>query len=73
MEDRTEPDQATRDAERSDADRRHEADRPATEVEGKEADEVISQGDPRRRHDVADHEKEMMEIGAAVKGEGELE
>ncbi len=73
MEDRTEPDQATHDEEASEAARSHEADRPATEVEEQEADDVLAKDDPERRADVAEHEKEMMEIGASVKGEGEIE
>ena len=73
MEDRTEPDQATHDVEEAEATRAHEADRPATEVEQQEADDALAKDDPDRRADVAKHEKEMTEIGASVKGEGEIE
>ncbi len=73
MGDRTEPDEATRAVEDSDADRGHEADRAATDEEAEAAEEAFSADDPQRRQEVAEHEKEMMEIGATVKGEGEIE
>jgi hypothetical protein len=73
MEDRTEPDKATQDVEKSEAARAHEADRPATEVEQEEADDAFAKSDPDRRAEVAKHEKEMMEIGSSVKGEGEID
>jgi hypothetical protein len=73
VEDRTEPDQATHNTEESEASRAHAADRPATEAEEHEADDALASSDPGQREDVAEHEKEMMEIGANVKGEGEIE
>jgi hypothetical protein len=73
VEDRTEPDKATQDVEESEANHAHDADRPATEVEQREADDAFAESDPDRREEVAKHEKEMMEIGASVKGEGEIE
>lgn len=73
MGDHTEPDEATHAVEQSDADRGHEADRAATDEEARAADEAFSEDDPQRRQEVAEHEKEMMEIGATIKGEGEIE
>ncbi len=73
MEDRTEPDEATHDADEAEAGSAHQADRPASEVEAQEADDALAASDPGQREDVAKHEKEMMEIGASVKGEGEIE
>jgi hypothetical protein len=73
VDDRTEPDGATHDVEEAEAGSAHEADRPATEAEEKEADDTLAKGDAEQREDVAKHEKEMMEIGATVKGEGEIE
>jgi hypothetical protein len=73
VEDRTEPDGATRAVEQSEAGRQHEADRAATDEEAQAAEEALSKDDPQRRQDVAKHEKEMMEIGATIKGEGEIE
>jgi hypothetical protein len=73
MDERTEADDATRAEDNSDAGRRHEADRAATEAEERAAEDALSKGDPEQRRDVAEHEKEMMEIGATIKGEGEIE
>lgn len=73
MEDRTEPSETTHEAEEADAGQRHEADRVATEGESRDAEDALSKSDPERRRDVAEHEKEMMEIGASVKGEGEID
>ena len=70
--DRTDPDGATRQAELSDAAHRHEADRAATGDEAQAADEALSKEDSYQREAVAEHEKEMMEIGATIKGEGEI-
>ena len=72
MDDRTEPDEATHSADESDADRTHAADRSGTDVEERDADEAYAAGDPEERQKVAEHEKEMMDIGATVKGEGEI-
>ncbi len=73
MDDRTDPDKATHQAEQSDADSRHEADREATDREERAAEDALSKETIDQREDVAQHEKEMMEIGATVKGEGEIE
>jgi hypothetical protein len=70
--DRTDPDGATRQSEQSDAARRHEADRAATGDEAQAADDALSTEDSDQRKAVAEHEKEMMEIGATIKGEGEI-
>jgi hypothetical protein len=70
--DRTDPDGATHQAEQSDAARRHEADREATGDEAQAADNALSTEDSDQRKEVAAHEEEMMEIGASIKGEGEI-
>lgn len=72
MDERTEPDEATHNADESDADRTHAADRPSTDEEVRAADKAYSAGDAEERRKVAEHEKEMMEIGATIKGEGEI-
>jgi hypothetical protein len=72
MDERTEPDEATHVADESDADRTHEADRSGTAEEERAAEEAYSAGDPEERRKVAEHEKEMMDIGATIKGEGEI-
>lgn len=73
MDDRTDPDTATRQSDQSDAGRRHEADRVATGDEAQAADDALSKEDSDQRKEVAEHEKEMMEIGATIKGEGQIE
>jgi hypothetical protein len=72
LEPRTEPDDATRKADESDADRNPAADRAGTKEEENAADAAYAASDAQERRDVADHEEEMMEIGAHVKGEGEI-
>lgn len=72
MEDRTEPDGATESAEETEATSGHGADRVATNEEEAAADEAYSNDDPEERKKVAAHEKEMMELGATIKGEGEI-
>lgn len=49
------------------------ADRPPTDEEARAADEQFADDSDEQRADVAKHEKEMMEIGADVKGEGAIE
>jgi uncharacterized BrkB/YihY/UPF0761 family membrane protein len=71
MVEHTEPDAATNRADQVQPE--HTADRPATEEESAVADEHYGAEDPERLADVARHEKEMMEIGAKVKGEGSIE
>lgn len=51
----------------------HGADRPATEEEADAANDYLARDPDARRADVAKHEKEMMEIGAEVKGEGAID
>jgi hypothetical protein len=59
--------EATRRAERNDASALHEADRPPTGEEEKEADEEsLVEG-------VAEHYQEMAERGANQRGEGRIE
>ena len=45
----------------------------AADEEEAAADEQFTEDSDSRRADVAQHEKEMMEIGADVKGEGAIE
>jgi hypothetical protein len=71
MADRTDPDEDTRAADEADID--HAADRPPTDDEATEAEAYAADEDPARRADVAAHEKEMMEIGANIKGEGAID
>jgi hypothetical protein len=73
MEERTEPDKATHVAEESDAERAHVADRLGSSEEERTAEQSYSAGDLEQRRKVAQHEKEMMDIGATIKGEGEIE
>ncbi len=51
----------------------HGADRPPTDNEAAAADEQLAAETAAQRADVAKHEKEMMEIGADVKGEGAID
>ena len=73
MSDRTEPDASTHAAEEAEAGRDHTADRPATEEESERADTSSAQSDSDERKSVAEHEEEMMEIGADLKDEGAIE
>lgn len=65
-----EPDQGTVEAERAEARRQHVADRPPTPEEDAEAEEALA--DDTERKKVAEHYEEMAELGADVKGEGEI-
>jgi hypothetical protein len=49
------------------------AGRPPTDEETEAADEQFADGSAAEREEVARHEKEMMEIGAEVKGEGSID
>jgi hypothetical protein len=71
MEDNTEPDDRTREAELAEAGKSHTADRPPTSEEEAAAERALAEldADPK---DVAEHEEEMTELGARVKGEGEI-
>jgi hypothetical protein len=66
MGDRTRPDDATRDAERAQAQQPAGADRLPTDAEEAAADEL--ELDPS----VAEHEKEMAERGKHQRGEGRV-
>lgn len=66
-EDKTRPDLATEEAEEDEARAEHAADRPPTTDEELAAEEA-GELDP----EVADHYKEAIERGAAIKGEGEI-
>jgi hypothetical protein len=62
-------DDRTADAETAEAARSHGADRGPTEEEERLADEAAATIDEA---EVAKHEREMDELGADVKGEGEI-
>jgi hypothetical protein len=68
----TEPTDATRAAEREEANASHVADRAPSAEEAKAADRGPDEAemDPRS---VRDHFEEMTDLGAHVKGEGEIE
>jgi hypothetical protein len=72
MEDNTEPDDTTREAERSEAGKSHTADRPPTPEEDAAAERERAESDADDRKDVAEHYEDMAELGADVKGEGEI-
>jgi len=71
MTEETEPDASTREAEDVDAQQPHSADRAPTAEEAAAAERGLKEagGD---LDDVAKHEKEMSDLGAHVKGEGEI-
>jgi len=72
MGDKTEISEATQDEEGAEARKSHDADRPASAEEEAAAERGagVSGSDT---DEVAAHEKEMGEIGANVKGEGEVD
>ena len=72
MENVTEPDEATREAERDEEASAHDADRPATPDEEAAAERGATEAGADQR-EVAEHEKEMADIGVHVKGEGEID
>jgi hypothetical protein len=73
MDERTEPDAGTEAAEQAEADYAHRADREPTAEEVSAAEKHHSATDEKDRREVAEHEEEMMEIGARVKGEGAID
>jgi hypothetical protein len=73
MEERTEPDETTLEAERVESTRAHVADRDPDGAEEAAADEEFSALGAEARSDAAAHEEEMNRIGAATKGEGAIE
>ena len=72
MGDVTEPDEGTLEAEREDEARGHTADRPPTADEEAAAERGAAEagGNPE---EVAKHYEEMADLGAHVKGEGEID
>jgi hypothetical protein len=71
MEGNTEPDDSTREAELAEAGKSHSADRSPTPKEEAAADRERAELDADRK-DVAEHYEEMSELGAHIKGEGEI-
>ena len=71
MEDKTEPDDRTREAELAEAGKSHTADRLPTAEEEAAAERERAELDADRE-DVAEHYEEMTDLGAHVKGEGEI-
>jgi hypothetical protein len=69
MDDHVEP-ESPREADRSESRSAHTSDRPPTSEEAAAAERNGADEDDRK--DVAQHEEEMMEIGANIKGEGEI-
>jgi hypothetical protein len=63
---------ATKEAEELDATQAHTADRPPTSEEEAAADESLEKFGADRET-VAEHYQEMSDIGANVKGEGEID
>ena len=72
MSEATEPDEGTIEAERAESGRQHVADRPPTSAEEAEAEAARTGSDASERKSVAEHYEEMAELGAEVKGEGEI-
>jgi len=72
MSEATEPDEGTVEAERAESRRQHVADRPPTSEEEAEAEAARVGSDASERKSVAEHYEEMAELGARVKGEGEI-
>ena len=72
MADTTNPDDATREAERAEAKAEHTADRPPSGDEEAAADRA-RETFAEDREKVEEHYEEMSDIGAHVKGEGAIE
>ncbi len=68
----TEPDEATLEAEREDALQAHTADRPPTDEESAAAERSAETFAGDREEVAAEYEK-LADIGAHVKGEGEID
>ena len=68
----TAPDDETRKADHE-TDVAHTADRAPTQEESRAAEAYSAGRDPGESRSVAEHEKDMMESGANVKGEGAIE
>jgi len=71
MDERTEPDEATIEAERAEEDSAHTADREPTETEEAAAEGGYQESDEERQR-VAEHYQEMTDIGAHTEGEGRI-
>jgi len=71
VDEETQPDEGTLEAERIDAEKAHVADRPPTDEEERAAEGVAEKfaGD---REAAAAHDEEMSDIGAQAKGEGRI-
>ena len=69
----TEPDDRTEQAERSEAKRAHNADRPGSPEEDQAADDAIAGLSDEDRERVRANEKEMAERGVHQQGEGRIE
>jgi hypothetical protein len=67
----TEPNESTKEAEQVDAAHPHSADRPPTAEEAEAAERGATALDADMNA-VAEHAEEMAELGADVKGEGEI-
>jgi hypothetical protein len=72
MDNVTEPDSGTREAEREDAARAHNADRPPSPDEEAAAERGANEVDANPE-EVAEHYEEMADLGAHVKGEGQID
>jgi hypothetical protein len=68
----TEPDEATEAAEQTEAGSAHTSDRPPTDAESADAEREFGSTDEDERRRVAEHEREMNELGARAKGEGRI-
>lgn len=72
MDDRTQPEDRTVAAEEEEAESRHDADRPPTRAEEQSAEEALEGSDEDERRRVAEHYKEMSDLGVEEKGEGRI-
>jgi F0F1-type ATP synthase epsilon subunit len=70
--DHTEPNEATVEADETEAVSSHDPDRAATIKEEEEAEAARAAMSDEERKSVAAHEEEMMRIGAEAKGEGQI-
>jgi F0F1-type ATP synthase epsilon subunit len=68
----TEPDESTVAAEEAEAAAAHASDRPPTDEESADAEREFGSTDEDERRRVAEHEREMNELGARAKGEGRI-
>jgi hypothetical protein len=73
MDEETTPDKATIEAEQAEATHSHTADRAPTSAEEAAADRSLDSLDSDEREAAAEHYEEMTDIGAHVKGEGNVD